>query len=81
MCRVLGQPRSTQRYTPRCRDDWALLVQRTVELATLFGWHGYRTIQALLEREGWQIGLERLRRIWSEEGLKLPQKQPKRGRL
>jgi transposase InsO family protein len=35
----------------------------------------------LLRRDGWWVNHKRLERIWRQEGLKVPQKQPKRGRL
>jgi putative transposase len=35
----------------------------------------------LLRAEGWQVNHKRVERIWRQEGLKVPQKQPKRGRL
>ncbi len=81
-CRALGQPRSTQRYEPKeiCDED-ARLVRRIIELASEYGRYGYRRIMALLWREGWVVGKDRMERIWREEGLKVPQKQPKRGRL
>ncbi len=50
-------------------------------LATRFGRYGYRRITALLRAEGWRVNHKRVERIWREEGLKVPQKQPKRGRL
>lgn len=31
--------------------------------------------------EGWSVNRKRVERIWREEGLKVPQKQPRRGRL
>jgi transposase InsO family protein len=62
-------------------DEDARLTRRIVELASEYGRYGYRRIQALLWREGWQVGKDRMERIWREEGLKVPQKQPKRGRL
>jgi len=34
-----------------------------------------------LRREGWRVNHKRVQRIWRQEGLKVPQKQPKRGRL
>jgi putative transposase len=48
ICRLLNQPRSTQRYLPRPRDGEALLVERMIELATKCGPYGYRRITALL---------------------------------
>jgi transposase InsO family protein len=34
-----------------------------------------------LRRNGWQVNHKRIERIWRQEGLKVPKKQPKRGRL
>jgi transposase InsO family protein len=80
-CRVLGQARSTQRHEPRVRADELRLVARIVELAREYGRYGYRRITALLRREGWQVNAKRVERIWRQEGLKVPKRQPKRGRL
>jgi transposase InsO family protein len=57
------------------------LVARIVELATQYGRYGYRRITALLKQEGWKVNHKRVERIWRREGLKIPKKQPKRGRL
>jgi putative transposase len=35
----------------------------------------------LLLDEGWHVSVKRVYRIWRREGLKVPKKQPKRGRL
>ena len=35
----------------------------------------------MLRNEGWQINHKRVERIWRQEGLKVPGKQPKRGSL
>ena len=35
----------------------------------------------MLNQEGWQVNHKRVERIWRKEGLKVPQRQPKRGRL
>ena len=35
----------------------------------------------MLRNEGWIVNHKRVERIWRREGLKVPQKQPKRGRL
>ena len=80
-CRVLSQPRSTQRHRSPITDDEAKLVARIIELASLYGRYGYRRITALLRREGWKVNHKRVERLWRKEGLKVPQKQPKRGRL
>ena len=52
-----------------------------MELASQYGRYGYRRITALLKRDGWQVGKDRVERIWRREGLKVPQKQKPRGRL
>lgn len=80
-CRVLGQHRSTQRHVPRGREDEERLVADMVELARQYGRYGYRRIAALLRDAGWHINDKRVERLWRREGLKVPQKQPKRGRL
>ncbi len=81
MCRVIGQPRSTQRYRRVGADDEAALTAAIVRLASEYGRYGYRRITALLRREGWHVNHKRVERIWRREGLKVPVKQPKRGRL
>ena len=80
-CQVIGQPRSTQRYDKQIPEDEELLRQRIIELASQYGRYGYRRVTALLHNEGWIVNHKRVQRIWHEEGLKVPQKQPKRGRL
>jgi len=80
-CRVLGQARTTQRHSPHIKDDEERFVARIVELTTRYGRYGYRRITALLNQEGWEVNHKRVERIWRREGLKVPQKQPKRGRL
>jgi len=81
VCRVLGQPRSTQRYNKYVQDDEELLTARILALASEYGRYGYRRITAMLRHEGWQVNHKRVERIWRREGLKVPLKQPKRGRL
>ena len=82
MCRVLGQHRSTQRRTPTGRDDEERLIADIVELTRKYGRYGYRKIAELLRSTaGWVVNDKRVERIWRREGLKVPKKQPKRGRL
>ena len=78
---VLEQHRSTQRKLPRGRADEDVLTRTIIGLASRFGRYGYRRIHWLLEQDGWTVSLKRVKRIWRREGLKVPQKQPKRGRL
>src|SRR5450830_1032396 len=80
-CAALGQHRSTQRKAPRGREDEERLTADIIELAHLYGRYGYRKIARLLRDAGWLVGDKRVERIWRREGLKVPKKQPKRGRL
>ena len=81
VCRAIEQPRSSQRYIPQIPNRDEPLTKRIVDLAMRYGRYGYRRITALLQAEGWWVNHKRVERIWRLEGLKVPQKQPKRGRL
>ena len=80
-CEVLNQSRSTQRRKKQVPSDEPRLLERIVELASDYGRYGYRRVTALLHREGWAVNHKRVERLWRQEGLKVPQKQPKRKRL
>ena len=73
--------RSTQRHVPKGHADEDRLVADMIELARQFGRYGYRRIAALLREAGWSVSDGRIERLWRREGLKVPQKQPKKGRL
>ncbi|MBL0407659.1 IS3 family transposase [Microvirga aerilata] len=82
VCRVLGQHRSTQRRIPQGRNDEARITADIIDLARQYGRYGYRKIAELLRSTaGWIVNDKRVERIWRREGLKVPAKQPKRGRL
>jgi transposase InsO family protein len=66
---------------PHVPDDEEQLTAEIVDLARQYGRYGYRRITALLRASGWAVNKKRVERIWRREGLKVPQKQPKRGRL
>lgn len=78
---MLEQCRATQRYDSSDGGEEERLAVQIIELATRYGRYGYRRITAMLRQEGWQVNHKRVERIWRREGLKVPQKQPKRGRL
>jgi putative transposase len=79
---VLGQHRSTQRRVPQGRDDEERLTADIIALARQYGRYGYRKIAELLRSTaGWVVNDKRVERIWRLEGLKVPSKQPKKGRL
>lgn len=80
-CRVVGQPRSTHRHRATTPGDEPRLVGRIIELATKYGRYGYRRITAHLRHEGWRANHKRVERLWRRDGLRVPQKQPKRGCL
>jgi putative transposase len=82
-CKVIAQPRSTQRYVGRkAQRDRALAKKRVGELSKENPRYGYRRVWALLsKREGWQVNAKRVYRLWREEGLKVPAKQRKRRRF
>ena len=65
----------------RVRDDEEALRVAIVTVAARYGRYGYRRITALLRRDGWQVNHTRVERIWRQEGLKVPTRHPKRGRL
>jgi transposase InsO family protein len=77
----LGQHRSTQRKIAKTPDDEAALTADITALALQYGRYGYRRITAMLHQAGWIVNVKRVERIWRREGLKVPHKQPKRGRL
>ena len=92
-CRIIGQPRGTQRYVPTAKPDEDELTRNIVYLASEYGRYGYRRVTALLNEGGIEVSKDRVQRRafvrhWSEEngerrreGLKVPKKQPKRARL
>jgi putative transposase len=81
-CQVIDQPRTTQRRKQLPATDEKRLTEDIVALATRYGRYGYRRITAMLNNEmGWRVNHKRVERIWRREGLKVPKKQPKRGRL
>ena len=80
-CQVLGQARTTQRRQMSPPSDEERLTAEIITLATRYGRYGYRRIAAMLKNSGWKVNHKRVERIWRKEGLKVPKKQPRRGRL
>ena len=78
---MLGQPRTTQRGARKVASDEGALRGDIVRLASRFGRYGYRRVTDMLRIEGWGVNHKRVERIWRQEGLKVPERQPKRGRL
>ena len=80
-CQALEQPRSTHRYEKITMSDEEPLTSAIIHFASEYGRYGYRRVHAMLQHAGWTVNHKRVERIWRQEGLKVPQKQPKRGRL
>jgi putative transposase len=80
-CRAIGQSRTSQRHVPEIAEDEKKLRERIIKIACEYGRYGYRRITVILRQEGWRVNIKRVHRIWREEGLKVPKKQPKRARL
>jgi putative transposase len=80
-CRTLGQHRSTQRKIPCGLPDEERLTEDIIELTREYGRYGYRMIAGMLNNSGWHVNHKRVERIWRCEGLKVPHKQKKKGRL
>ena len=78
---MLGQHRSTQREAPTAPDGEAALRGEIVALARIYGRYGYRRVSAPLRVAGRCADHKRAERIWRQEGLEVPPRQPKRGRL
>lgn len=56
-------------------------MDRMTALATQYGRYGYRKITSMLRGEGFVVNAKRIERLWRQEGLKVPKRQPKRRRL
>jgi len=77
-CRVLGQPRSTQRHEPARPDLDGQLVKEMGELRRKRPRYGYRRIWRELVRKGWRVNRKRVHRLWKEAGWQIRQKARKR---
>jgi len=80
-CRVIKQPRATQRYRGRRQEKDAPLVAALRRVSRARPRAGYRMAVAHLRREGWEVNAKRVQRLWRQEGLKVPRRQRKRRHL
>ena len=80
-CKTLGQPRSSQRYNAKPKEGDARLTAAIRRIASREPRAGYRGVRRLLAREGWQVNLKRVHRIWKREGLRIVPKARKKRRL
>jgi putative transposase len=76
-CSVLVVCKGTYHYKLR-RSGQADLKTRIKEIAETRMRYGYRRVHVVLQREGWMINVKRTYRLYSELGLQLRNKSPKR---
>lgn len=72
-CGVLKASRSSYRYKAR-RPEQTLLRLRIRDIAHSRVRYGYRRIHTLLCREGWQVNVKRVYRLYKLEGLQMRRK-------
>jgi len=80
-CRVLGQPRTTQRYQPRRPADERKLLAEMRRIAHRRPRFGSPRVHRTLKATGWCVNHKRVERIWREENMQVPIKQHRRRRL
>jgi transposase InsO family protein len=78
-CRVVEIARSTKRR-PSGRIEEVALVAQIHTLSEQYPRFGYRKVYDRLKASGWSVGRERVRLLRRREGLRVPQKAPKRRR-
>ncbi len=74
---MLTLPRASHRYRS-VADEQAALKMKIRDLAQARVSYGYRRLHILLQREGWGVNHKRVYRLYSQEGLMLRKKKPKR---
>lgn len=79
-CRLVGQTRSTHYYRAKLAGKTLALRKRLKELAQARPRYGYRRLHTLLRREGWKDGIDRVYRVYREDGLSVRQKPRKKRR-
>jgi putative transposase len=77
-CDLINLSRSGFRYQHISSPKEIELRDRIRDLATKKKRYGYRRIHVLLQRENIMVGINRVHRIWKDEGLQLPQKRPRK---
>lgn len=74
----MGQARSSQRWESRRAERDRELVERMRQLAEENPAYGYRFIWALLRREGREVNVKRVHRLWKKAGLKVVREKRRR---
>lgn len=79
-CRLVRFNRSTLHYRSKEQPFNDALRMRIREIALKRIHYGFRRVHAVLRREGWVAGIDRVKRLYRLEGLNLRPKQRKRRR-
>lgn len=77
-CKLIAQPRTTQRYKPRDPDKDRPLIDAMKRLAKEYPRYGYRFITAKLRQHGWCVNHKRVQRLWRKEGLQVPYRRKRK---
>jgi putative transposase len=77
-CKLMEQPRMTQRYEPKQPDRDKPLIAAMKHLANKYPRYGYRFITAKLHQQGWQVNHKTVQRLWRKEGLQVPYRRKNR---
>ena len=81
-CALVGLSRMVWRYHPQERDDEEPLRAEIIRLACMHSRYGYCMVAGLMRNRGWQLATpDRVRRIWREEGVRVPDQQKPHGRI
>jgi putative transposase len=81
-CRLVGQPRSTQRRPPpEVPDEEERIRARLRQLARERRRYGYRRMAAFLREEGFCVNHKRIQRLCRDEGLRVFRRPKKRLRI
>jgi putative transposase len=78
---ALGRARSTLRYQAADRSGDLPLLRAIKRLAGKHPRWGYRRVWAVLWRNGWEVNIKRVRRLWRESGLRRPVRRRRPGKL
>lgn len=77
-CGAIGFDRSTFHYKSR-RADQAAVEKRIKEICETRVRYGYRRVHVLLDREGWDINIKKVYRIYRSWGCSSGTRRPNDG--
>ena len=77
-CSLLDVSRSTLGYAAKMPQKDGLVIERMRHYAALYPRFGYRRIHVCLEREGIQLGWDRMLRLWRLAKLQVPKQRSRR---